>query len=236
MLQINNLEVSYGNVTAVRGISIDVADNEIVSLIGANGAGKSSTLMAISNLVPKTNGNIIFKGQDITDMRADKIVNLGIAHVPEGRHVFPKLSVRDNLFMGSLPAGNISKKELEERIEAQYALFPRLKERRNQMAGTLSGGEQQMLAICRGLISDPSLIMLDEPSLGLAPIVVEEIFELILKVRDQGKTILLVEQNAAMALQICDHAYTLELGTIAIKGTGKELLESDEVRRAYLGM
>ncbi len=236
MLNVENLSVNYGHITAVRNISLHVGEKEIVALIGANGAGKTSTLMAISGMVEKTTGRVEFNGKDISDLAPDRVVRLGLVQVPEGRHIFPGLSVQENLITGTISAGKMSAGEISARIDEQYQLFPRLKERRNQAAGTLSGGEQQMVAISRALMSGPKLIMLDEPSLGLAPIVVEEIFELILRIRDSGMTVLLIEQNAAMTLSICDHAYTLELGSIAISGTGKELLSSDEVRRAYLGI
>lgn len=235
MLKIDNLVVDYGHVHALRDISLEVDRNEIVCLIGSNGAGKTSTLSAISNIIKKTSGRITFKGQDITDMRAADIVRLGISHVPEGRHVFPKMTVGENLILGTMALRKVSRKFLDERREQMYDLFPRLKERVNQAAGTLSGGEQQMLAIARGLMYDPDLIMLDEPSLGLAPIVVEEIFELICTIQKQGKTVLLIEQNANMALKIADLAYVLETGTITMSGTGAELLADEKVKEAYLG-
>lgn len=235
MLDIENLTVNYGYIRALRGISLQVEENEIVSLIGSNGAGKTTTLMAISGIVPKVSGKISFSEKDITKNSAHSIVRNGISHVPEGRHVFPKLSVEDNLVMGTISAKKISKAEMARRIEEVFTLFPRLKERRRQAGGTLSGGEQQMLAIGRGLMSNPRLLMLDEPSLGLAPIIIEEIFELIVKIKDTGKTVLLIEQNATMALSIADRGYVLENGEITITGTGQELLHNDAVKKAYLG-
>jgi len=234
LLQVDQLEVRYGNIEAVRKISFRVEKNQIISLIGANGAGKTSTLMAISGLAPKAGGKVTFDGIDITNMRPDKIVKLGISHVPEGRHVFPNLTVQENLLMGNV-SKNSSKDELNRLLEEQYELFPRLKERYKQIAGTLSGGEQQMLAISRGLMGDPKLLMLDEPSMGLAPIIVEEIFELIVKLKESGRTILLIEQNASMALSVSDYAYVLELGEIHLSGEGSALLDSEEVKKAYLG-
>lgn len=235
MLKIEDLSVNYGHITALSGISLEVAKNEIVSLIGSNGAGKTTSLMAISGLVSKTSGRIEFNGQDITKTNAHSIVHMGISHVPEGRHVFPKLSVENNLLMGTIAAGRLPKGEIVKRMEEVFELFPRLRERRRQTGGTLSGGEQQMLAIGRGLMSEPSLVMLDEPSLGLAPIIVEEIFELISQIKASGKTVLLIEQNASMALSISDRGYVLENGRIVTTGTGVDLLGDEEVRRAYLG-
>lgn len=235
MLDIENLTVDYGYVHAVRGISMSVGENEIVCLIGSNGAGKTTTLGAISNIVGKAGGHIHYKGKDITNLHPAEIVRMGISHVPEGRHVFPKMTVSENLVLGTMALKKVKKEAIKERMEAMYQLFPRLKERAGQMAGTLSGGEQQMLAIARGLMYDPDMIMLDEPSLGLAPIVVEEIFELICRIQKQGKTVLLIEQNANMALQISDRAYLLENGEIVKHGTGKELQSDDSIRKAYLG-
>ena len=235
MLKIENLVVDYDHVHAIRDISLHIDRNEIVCLIGSNGAGKTPTLGAISNIVKKTSGNILFEGKNITEMPAAEIVRLGISHVPEGRHVFPKMTVGENLILGTMALKRVSKVYLRERMEEMYQLFPRLKERVNQAAGTLSGGEQQMLAIARGLMYDPDLIMLDEPSLGLAPIVVEEIFDLIGTIQKAGKTVLLIEQNANMALQISNRAYLLENGEIVKHGTGKELQSDDSIRQAYLG-
>lgn len=236
MLKVKNLKVNYGHISALNGISFEVPDNGIVSLIGANGAGKTTTLMAISGLVDAAEGQILLDDMDITDCRPNSIVQMGVCHVPEGRHVFPELSVYENLVAGAIPCKKLPRAELQNRIEQQFELFPRLKERSSQMAGTMSGGEQQMLAISRGLMSNPKLLMLDEPSLGLAPIIVEEIFNMIEKVRKAGTTVLLIEQNASIALQISDYAYAIELGRISLSGTGQELLNSEDVKRVYLGM
>ncbi len=235
MLNIENLVVDYGHVHAIRDISLHVDKSEIVCLIGSNGAGKTSTLSAISNITEKKSGVITFKGENITSMPAAEIVKKGISHVPEGRHVFPKMTVVENLILGTLALKKISKADLKIKLEEMYTLFPRLKERINQAAGTLSGGEQQMLAIARGLMYNPDMIMLDEPSLGLAPIIVEEIFELILKVQKSGQTVLLIEQNANMALQISNRAYLLENGEIVKHGPSAELQSDDSIRKAYLG-
>ncbi|MEW9122219.1 MAG: ABC transporter ATP-binding protein [Thermotaleaceae bacterium] len=236
MLKVDNLSVNYDYISALSGISLEVNEGEIITLIGGNGAGKSTTLMAISNLVEKIEGKIFFKGEDITKLDPYKIVKMGLCHVPEGRRIFPALTVKENLIAGTIGNSKIKKADTERLLEEVYALFPRLKERTGQGGGSLSGGEQQMLAIARGLMMDPELIMLDEPSLGLAPILVEEIFELILKIKEAGKTILLIEQNAVMALQVADRGYVLETGHIVITGTGKELLVDPEVKRAYLGI
>lgn len=236
MLKVKNLKVNYGHISALNGISFEVPDNSIVSLIGANGAGKTTTLMAISGLVDAAEGQILLDDMDITDCRPNSIVQMDVCHVPEGRHVFPELSVYENLVAGAIPCKKLPRAELQNRIEQQFELFPRLKERSSQMAGTMSGGEQQMLAISRGLMSNPKLLMLDEPSLGLAPIIVEEIFNMIEKVRKAGTTVLLIEQNASIALQISDYAYAIELGRISLSGTGQELLNSEDVKRVYLGM
>ena len=236
MLKVKNLKVNYGHISALNGISFELPDNSIVSLIGANGAGKTTTLMAISGLVDAAEGQILLDDMDITDCRPNSIVQMGVCHVPEGRHVFPELSVYENLVAGAIPCKKLPRAELQNRIEQQFELFPRLKERSSQMAGTMSGGEQQMLAISRGLMSNPKLLMLDEPSLGLAPIIVEEIFNMIEKVRKAGTTVLLIEQNASIALQISDYAYAIELGRISLSGTGQELLNSEDVKRVYLGM
>jgi len=235
VLKVENLCVSYGYISALSGVSFEVGQGEIVTLIGSNGAGKSTSLMAISNLVAKESGSVTFKGVDISNMAPDKIVNMGMSHVPEGRHIFPSLSVYENLIAGSLGNPNMKKERVAQQVEAMYDLFPRLKDRRNQGGGTLSGGEQQMLAIARGLMMDPEILMLDEPSLGLAPILVEEIFELIDRIHKSGKTILLIEQNAAMALSVADRGYVLESGTIAMTGTGQELLHNEQVMKVYLG-
>lgn len=235
ILKVSDLSVNYGYVRAVRDVHIHVCKNEIVTLIGSNGAGKTTTLMAISNLVEKSSGQILFDNEDIGKLPPDQVVRKGIAHVPEGRKIFPRLSVYENLLVGSLGNPKLKKTEIEEQIEYIFSLFPRLKERRKQAGGSLSGGEQQMLAIGRGLMMKPELIMLDEPSMGLAPIIVEDIFELILKIRDTGKTILLIEQNASMALSIADRAYVLETGKITMEGKGSDLLNDENVKKVYLG-
>lgn len=236
MLKVEHLTVHYGHIRALEDVSFEVKKNQIISLIGANGAGKTTTLMAISGMVTKQSGQVIFDGTDISRKKAHMITREGLSHVPEGRHVFPNLTVEENLITGTIGAGKLSRAVIRERSEEMYDLFPRLKERITQNAGTLSGGEQQMLAIARGLMNEPKLIMLDEPSLGLAPKVVDEIFELILKIRDMGKTVLLIEQNAALALSISDYAYVLELGHITLQGTGQELLTNPQVITAYLGI
>ena len=236
MLKIENLSVDYGNISALRGVSLEVKENQIVSLIGANGAGKTTTLMAVSGLAAKSGGSVFFAGEDITRERASRIVQRGICHVPEGRHIFPRMTVEENLVAGSFGDRAISRVKVREKVEEMYDLFPRLKERKSQLGGTLSGGEQQMLAIARGLMFDPRLVMFDEPSMGLAPIVVEEIFGLILKIKEMGKTILLIEQNASMALQIADWGYVLETGEITLQGAGRDLLADENVKKAYLGI
>ncbi len=235
LLRVDNLSVFYGYVSALSGVSIEVNDGEIITLIGANGAGKSTTLMAISGLAEKAGGTVFFKDRNITRMSPERICRMGIAHVPEGRKIFPRLTVYENLVAGTFGQASYSKDKLAGLLENAYDLFPRLKERQRQAGGTLSGGEQQMLAIARGLMMDPTLLMLDEPSLGLAPIIVEEIFELILRVRGRGKTVLLIEQNASMALSIADRGYVLETGEVTLTGTGKELMDNPDVKRAYLG-
>lgn len=236
MLEISGLAVNYGYVRALTGVDITVKKGEIISLIGGNGAGKTTTLMAVSGLVEKQQGRIRFKDKDITRMAPDKIVQMGLAHVPEGRKIFPGLTVYENLIAGTVGNPKLNKQQIQGLMEENFKLFPRLKERLQQGGGSLSGGEQQMLAIARGLMMDPDLVMLDEPSLGLAPIVVEGIFELILKIRDLGKTVLLIEQNASMALSIADRAYVLELGKVIMEGPGKQLLNDPAVKHAYLGV
>ncbi|MCR4425135.1 MAG: ABC transporter ATP-binding protein [Firmicutes bacterium] len=236
MLKVDDIRVNYGGIEAVKGISFDVRDKEIVTLIGSNGAGKTSTLRAISNLVRKSGGRVTFMDMDITRMEPSRIVKLGVCHVPEGRHIFPFLTVEENLIAGDLGNTDSKPNRLKANMEMVFELFPRLKERRRQNGGTLSGGEQQMLAIGRGLMLDPKLMMLDEPSLGLAPILVDQIFDLIVKIRATGKTILLVEQNASMALEVADRAFVLETGSIAIEGRAAELANDPRVISAYLGM
>lgn len=233
MLKVNNLEVYYGAIKALKGISFEVKDGTIVTLIGANGAGKTTTLRTISGLVKPRSGTIFFKDVDITKMEPHTIVQLGIVHVPEGRRVFPDLTVRENLELAAWTLKD--KSRFKEKLEDVFELFPRLKEREKQLAGTLSGGEQQMLAFGRALMVDADLIMMDEPSMGLAPFLVEEIFDTIVKINKEGKTVLLVEQNAEMALEIAHYAYVLEVGNIAHEGPAKELKEDPKVKAAYLG-
>lgn len=233
MLKIENLHVSYGGIRALRGISLEVPDGKIVTLIGANGAGKSTTLRTISGLVKADSGSIIYDGEELLGMPIYRILEKGIAQVPEGRRVFTNLTVRENLKIGAYLRND--KEQIEKDLEWVYELFPRLKERDWQLAGTLSGGEQQMLAVARALMSKPKLIMMDEPSLGLAPLVVKGIFDIIREINAQGVTVLLIEQNANMALKIADYAYVLETGRIGLTGTGRELLVNEEVRKAYLG-
>lgn len=235
LLSIQDLHVNYGAVSALRGITLEVNQGEVITLVGGNGAGKTTTLMSISGLVDKLSGRISFDGVDITNDSPDKVVHRGIAHVPEGREVFADLTVYENLIAGSIGNPGLKPKEVAELVESQYALFPRLKERATQYSGNLSGGEQQMLAIARGLMMKPKLLMLDEPSLGLAPIIVEEIFKLIHKISETGITVLLIEQNASMALSIASRGYVIENGQIALTGTGAELLGNEEVKKAYLG-
>ena len=233
MLEVKNLSVSYGAIEAVKDISFTVKDGEIVSLIGANGAGKTTTLHTITGLVPAKSGSVMYNGVDLLKTHNNKIVTLGMAHIPEGRHVFTRMSVEENLEMGAFSLKNQS--DLKKDLDMVYGLFPRLKERRNQKAGTLSGGEQQMLAMGRALMSHPKTILMDEPSMGLSPKLVKEIFSIIRKLHEQGITILLVEQNAKMALSIADRAYVLETGRITMEGDAKELLNNEQVRKAYLG-
>ena len=233
MLEAKNLSVSYGAIEAVKDISFTVNAGEIVSLIGANGAGKTTTLHTITGLVPAKSGSVMYNGVDLLKTHNNKIVTLGMAHIPEGRHVFTRMSVEENLEMGAFSLKDQS--DLKKDLDMVYGLFPRLKERRNQKAGTLSGGEQQMLAMGRALMSHPKTILMDEPSMGLSPKLVKEIFSIIRKLHEQGITILLVEQNAKMALSIADRAYVLETGRITMEGDAKELLNNEQVRKAYLG-
>lgn len=231
MLKIDNLKVNYGGIEAVKGISFEVPDNSIVTLIGANGAGKSTTLRTIAGIVKASSGSITYGDADILQKKTHEIVETGITLVPEGRRVFPDLTVLENIKIGAY----LRKDDLSDDIARVYDLFPRLKERHWQLAGTLSGGEQQMLAVARALMAKPKLIMMDEPSLGLAPIVVQGIFDIIKEIHKQGVTILLIEQNANMALKTADLAYVLETGRITMSGTGKELLSDESVKKAYLG-
>ncbi|MBP8991256.1 MAG: ABC transporter ATP-binding protein [Spirochaetes bacterium] len=234
MLTVNNLEVSYGQIKALKGISFEVPDKKIITLIGANGAGKTTTLRTLSGLNKVNKGSIIFKGEDITNLSAHDLVKKGIVHVPEGRRIFSTLTVMENLDMA---AWNLKDKaEKEKRYQNVFELFPRLKERVKQLGGTLSGGEQQMLAVARALVTGGDLMLFDEPSMGLSPVLVEEIFDIILKINKQGTTILLVEQNAKKALEISDFAYVLEVGSITFSGPSKEIAENPKVKEAYLGV
>ena len=231
MLNVEHINVYYGQIHAIKDVSFEVNEGEIVSLIGSNGAGKSTALKTVSGLLRSHTGSITFLGQDISKVEAYRLVAQGLAHVPEGRRIFLQMTVEENLQMGGYTAG----KEMDARIADVYQRFPRLKERRNQIGGTLSGGEQQMLAMGRALISAPRLLMMDEPSMGLAPILVEQIFDIIRELHEAGTTILLVEQNAEMALKVADRAYVLESGRITLSGTGAELAQSDAIKKAYLG-
>lgn len=231
MLKVNDIHVYYGKIHAVKGVSFEVNEGEIVSLIGANGAGKSTILKTVSGLMHPKSGTIEFMGKDIAHMEPNKIVTKGLVHVPEGRRVFAHMSVMENIEMGAYILGKVP----EEAVEDVFMRFPRLKERRKQEAGTLSGGEQQMLAMGRAMMSEPKLLMLDEPSMGLAPLLVEQIFDIIRQLHADGTTILLVEQNAQAALAVADRGYVLETGRIVTEGTGAALLESDAIKKAYLG-
>ena len=233
MLEVKDLQVYYGMIQAIKGISFEVNQGEVIALIGANGAGKTTILHTVTGLIAPKTGSIMFEGQDITKIPAHKIVSMGMAHVPEGRRVFAQLSVYDNLKMGAYT--RTDKNEIEESLEMVYKRFPRLEERKNQMAGTLSGGEQQMLAMGRALMSKPKIILMDEPSMGLSPIFVNEIFDIIQEVSASGTTVLLVEQNAKKALSIADRAYVLETGNIALEGDAKVLMNDDSIKKAYLG-
>ena len=234
LLEVEDLNVYYGAIHALQGISFGVDQGEVVTLIGANGAGKSTTLRTISGLLRPRRGVVRFRGEDITMTRPEQIVRLGVGHVPEGRRIFAPLTVRENLEMGAFTRSDPS--EIAQSLERVFASFPRLKERINQLGGTLSGGEQQMLATARGLMSRPPLLLLDEPSMGLSPIMVQEIFRIIQEINSQGTSILLVEQNALMALQVAHRAYVLETGRIVLQGSAKELRESPRVKEAYLGL
>ncbi len=235
MLKIEGIQTFYGNIQALHDVSIEIKEGEIITLIGANGAGKSTTLMSISGVEQARSGKILFEGQDITHMDPDKIVQLGIIQVPEGRRIFPFLSVAENLDMGAFLRND--KEEIKRDMEYVYSLFPLLKERRNQQGGTLSGGEQQMLAISRALMAKPKLLLLDEPSLGLAPIIVQQIMSIIKKINTEQKTtIFLVEQNANLALKLADRGYVMETGRVTLSDTAKNLRENDAVKKAYLGI
>jgi len=233
MLEIKDLSVYYGMIQAIKGISFEVNEGEVIALIGANGAGKTTTLHTISGLLAPKHGTVIFEGNDITRIPAHKIVSMGMAHVPEGRRVFASLSVYQNLKLGAYTRNN--QEEIEESLQTVYKRFPRLEERKSQLAGTLSGGEQQMLAMGRALMSKPRIILMDEPSMGLSPILVNEIFDIIKSVSSTGTTVLLVEQNAKKALSIADRGYVLETGRIVLDGKAQDLLNDESVKKAYLG-
>ena len=233
MLEVNDLQVYYGVICALKGISFHVEEGEIVSLIGANGAGKTTTMQSISGLIPKKAGTVLFEGKDITKIPCHKIVHMGLTQVPEGRRIFQELTVYENLLMGAYT--NKDQQRFKRDLQAIYERFPRLAERRNQIAGTLSGGEQQMLAMSRAIMCHPRLLLLDEPSMGLSPLLVDQVFEIIKDINRDGTTVLLVEQNAGKSLAISDRAYVLENGRIALSGTGAELASSEMVRKAYLG-
>ncbi len=233
MLEIRDLEVSYGAINAIKGISFDVNQGEVIALIGANGAGKTTTLHTITGLIKAKSGRVIFEGKDILKMPPHKIVEMGMAHVPEGRRIFQQLSVYKNLTLGAFSRKD--KKAAEKTLEMVYRKFPRLEERKKQIAGTLSGGEQQMLAMGRALMSNPKIILMDEPSMGLSPLFVGEVFKIIEEIKAGGTTVLLVEQNAKKALEIADRAYVLETGKISLSGDAKELMNNDSVKKAYLG-
>ena len=233
MLEVKDLHVHYGMIEAIKGISFEVNKGEVIALIGANGAGKTTTLHTVTGLIAPSKGEILYEGKDISKIPGHKIVSLGMAHVPEGRRVFAQLSVYENLLMGAYTRKD--KEEIQNTLRMVYDRFPRLEERKNQMAGTLSGGEQQMLAMGRALMSHPSIILMDEPSMGLSPIFVNEIFDIIQQVSKTGTTVLLVEQNAKKALSIADRAYVLETGKIVLSGDAKELMNDDSIKKAYLG-
>lgn len=233
MLEVKDLEVYYGMIQAIKGISFEVNQGEVIALIGANGAGKTTTLHTITGLLSPKKGNVLFEGQDITKVPAHKIVSMGMAHVPEGRRVFSQLSVYENLKLGAYTRKD--KSNIDKELQSIYERFPRLAERKNQLAGTLSGGEQQMLAMGRALMSKPSIVLMDEPSMGLSPILVNEIFDIIESISKSGTTVLLVEQNAKKALSIADRAYVLETGKVVLEGDAKDLLENDSIKKAYLG-
>ena len=233
MLSVNNLQVHYGMIQAIKDVSFEVNEGEVIALIGANGAGKTTILHTVSGLLQPTKGSVIFEGQDITKVPAHKIVSLGMAHVPDGRRVFAQLTVLENLKLGAYTRKD--KNEMEETLKMIYKRFPRLEERKNQVAGTLSGGEQQMLAMGRALMSHPKIILMDEPSMGLSPIFVDEVFKIIRDISAEGVTVLLVEQNAKKALNIANRAYVLETGNIILQGDAKKLMNDESVKKAYLG-
>ncbi len=233
LLEVKDLEVSYGLIRAIRGVSFTVNEGEIVALIGANGAGKTTIMHAVNGLIPKKTGSVYFDGTDITNIPAHKLTSMGMAQVPEGRRIFQELTVFENLQLGAYTRGD--RKEFENTLESIYQRFPILKERSKQVAGTLSGGEQQMLAMSRALMSKPKLMLLDEPSMGLSPLYVNTVFDMISEIQKSGTTVLLVEQNAKKALNVANRAYVLEVGKIVKSGAGKELLADDSIKRAYLG-
>ena len=233
LLEVKDLEVYYGMINALKGVSFEVNEGEVVALIGANGAGKTTILHTVTGLLSAKSGSVVYDGNDVTKVPAHRIVTMGMAHVPEGRRVFQQLTVLENLKMGAYTRS--SAKEIEETLKEVYEHFPRLEERKNQIAGTLSGGEQQMLAMGRAMMSKPKLIVMDEPSMGLSPLLVKEVFKIIEVMHKAGITVLLVEQNAKMALSIADRAYVLETGSIAMSGDAKEMLNNDDIKKAYLG-
>lgn len=233
MLGVSNLKVNYGMIQAIKGISFKVEEGEIIALIGANGAGKTTTLHTVSGLLKAREGSILFNGKELTKTQPHKIVEMGMAHVPEGRRIFQQLTVYENLILGAYTRSD--KKEIAENLEMIYKRFPRLEERKKQIAGTLSGGEQQMLAMGRALMSNPKIVLMDEPSMGLSPLLVSEIFDIIQSINKSGTTVLLVEQNAKKALSIANRAYVLETGKIVLEGDAKELMNNDQIKKAYLG-
>lgn len=233
MLEVSNLKVNYGMIQAIKGISFKVEEGEIIALIGANGAGKTTTLHTVSGLLKAREGSILFNGKELTKAQPHKIVEMGMAHVPEGRRIFQQLTVYENLILGAYTRSD--KKEIAENLEMIYKRFPRLEERKKQIAGTLSGGEQQMLAMGRALMSNPKIVLMDEPSMGLSPLLVSEIFDIIQSINKSGTTVLLVEQNAKKALSIANRAYVLETGKIVLEGDAKELMNNDQIKKAYLG-
>ncbi len=235
LLELRNVNSFYGKVHALRGVSLQVEAGEVVTLLGANGAGKSSTLRTISGLLRPTSGEILFEGKPIHQMNPEAVVRLGISHVPEGRRIFPGLTVRENIMLGSTSRGHISRKEMADGVEEMFGIFPDLRRFENALGWTLSGGQQQMLAVARGLMARPKLLLLDEPSLGLAPVIVQQLFATIRKIHQLGATILLVEQNANMALSVAGRGYVLETGALTVSGSSAELLGNEEVRAAYLG-
>jgi branched-chain amino acid transport system ATP-binding protein len=235
LLELRNVQSSYGNVQALKGISIHVEQGEIVTLLGANGAGKSTTLRSISGLVPVTDGEILFQGKSILQAKPEEIVRLGIAHVPETRRIFPGLTVKENIMIGASARAHLPRRQMDAEVEEMYEIFPDLRRLSNALGWSLSGGQQQMLAVARGLMSKPKLLLLDEPSLGLAPIIVQQLFATIRQIRASGMTVLLVEQNANMALSVADRGYVLVTGNLTVEGTPAQLLNNEEVRAAYLG-